>query len=53
MVVDVEVFVVDPDRPGLVVRHLHHTLAQTGHAMDPPGDVRLELVEPNPPTGVA
>ena len=53
VVVDVEVLVVDPHRPGLGVRHLHHPLPEAGDLMEASGDVVLELVEADPATAVA
>ena len=49
MIVEVELGVVDPDRPALAVRDLHHLLSQAGHPVDPPSDVATEFVQSDPP----
>ena len=53
VVVDVEVLVVDPHRPCLVVRHLHHPLAQAWNLVQPSFHVVAEFVETDPTLVVA
>ena len=53
VIADVEVLVVDPHRPGLVVRHLHHPLTQARNPVDASCDVSLEFVETDPSARIA
>ena len=48
VVVEVEVGVVDPDRPALAVRHLHDALPHPRHAVESTADVFANVVEPDP-----
>ena len=47
VVVDVEVHVVDPYRPTLPERHLHHALAEPWNSVQAAVDVGLQFVESN------